>query len=333
MTNSARRRRLDSSNRNRPQCQRPLHENNLRNSTVNYSIWCHHSNYRPNLISNLLPHHREIMASVMIWKSFKPHISIDPMPSGPLISKIWIKTSDRSLVKLTGAIPRRKIITPAAKKKSSQKMPKAAKCPLKIMKSKNKLTKSPSNPKKTLKNAPQPSSKNNSIPEPSGNAIFINESVTRKNSSNSLSPLNPILQAKRYSATVKKPNVSNFTATASVSIKLVMVATAKDVITWKSTRNKETMQLWLWWTGTQTPSVWRFMKTSIWRDVTARSHTVWRNIANVSRRAWNAGRIANATSARMEEEVKRENGTDWKEKGWWWCKRSQWRPIELIQKE
>lgn len=310
MTNSARRRQVDSSNRNRPQCQRLLHENNLKNSTINYSAWCHHSNYRPNLISNLLPHHKEIMASVMIWKSFKPHISIDPMPSGPLISKIWIKTSGRSLAKLTGAIPLRKITTPAAKKKSSQKMPKAAKCPLKIMKSNNKSTKSLSNPKKTPKNPPQSLSKNNSIPEPSGNATFINESVTIKNSSNSSSPPNPILPAKKYSATVKKPNVSNFTATVSVSTKLVMAATAKDAITWKSTLKKETTQLWLWWTGTQTHSVWKFMKTSTWRDVTAKSPTVWRNIANVSRRAWNAGKIANATSARMEEEVKRENGTD-----------------------
>jgi hypothetical protein len=63
-----------------------------------------------------------------------------------------MKTSGRSLEKLTGVIPLRKITIPAANKKISPKISKAAKCLPKIMMSNNKSMKNPSNPKKTLKN-------------------------------------------------------------------------------------------------------------------------------------------------------------------------------------
>jgi len=48
-----------------------------------------------------------------------------------------------------------------------------------------------------------------------------------------------MLWAKKYSAIAKRPNVSSFTATVSVSTKLARDATAKGVITCRNTPKRE----------------------------------------------------------------------------------------------
>ncbi len=247
MTNSVRRRPFRTNNRDLPQCQVLPHEDHPNNFKRNFYAWCPHSNYRPNLITNLLPHPMEITTTIKIWESSKLHFSIDPIPSGPLNSKTLIQTSGKSLKRLYGTIPQPKVITPAVTKKSSLKSTQAAhKCPMKAI---TNLSSIPSlrNLPKIHNMSPLFKPKGSSTAGLNGNAILQREPVTIKNYWNSWLPLSPILRPKKYFATVKKPNAWNFTATVSVSIKLVMAATARGATTWKNSQKKEALQSWFWW--------------------------------------------------------------------------------------
>lgn len=188
-----------------------------------------------------------ITTTIKTWESFKLHMSIDPIPSGPLNSKTLIKTSGKSLKRLYGTTPLPKVIRPAVTKKSNLKSTKAAQKWSKKTIANLSPNPTPPNLTKIHKMYPLSQLKGSSIAEPSGNDILPKESVIRKSYWNSWLPLNPILLPKKYFATVKKPNALNSTAIVSVLIKLVMAAIAKAVITCKNLQKKEAVQSWFWW--------------------------------------------------------------------------------------
>lgn len=103
---------------------------------------------------------------------------------------------------------------------------------------------------------------------------------------------------RRSSVTVRKQNASNYTAIALDSTKLVMDATASDATTYRSIANRGTMPFWPSWIGILTHSARRFKTTSTSKVATARSLAVKKNTANAIKQDLNAGKTANAKTAR-----------------------------------
>lgn len=96
-------------------------------------------------------------------------------------------------------------------------------------------------------------------------------------------------------------------------------------IIWNSTQNKEATLLWSSWTETLTLSVKKSMTTNTSKAAIVRSHFALKSTANASKPDSNVAKIANAMSAKMEEEAKKGKEIEWKERKCSCFMNSRWR--------